>query len=82
MQARPGGRSAGVTQAATPIERRGARRRRREMRRLSPAVPARLKARAVFAGCKTGPDRDNDIGRLDGTIEDINGAIAESCSVQ
>jgi hypothetical protein len=41
-----------------------------------------VKARAVFANCKTGPDRDTDVGRLDGTIEDINGAIAESCSVQ
>ena len=41
-----------------------------------------VKARAVFANCKTGPDRDADVGRLDGTIEDINGAIAESCSVQ
>jgi hypothetical protein len=38
-----------------------------------------VKARAVFANCKTGADRDADIGRLDGTIEDINGAIAESC---
>ena len=41
-----------------------------------------VKARAVYANCKTGPDRDADVGRLDGTIEDINGAIAESCSVQ
>jgi hypothetical protein len=41
-----------------------------------------VKARAVFASCKTGPDRDTDIGRLDGTIEDINGGIAESCSAQ
>ena len=41
-----------------------------------------VKARAVYANCKTGPDRDADVGRLDDTIEDINGAIAESCSVQ
>jgi hypothetical protein len=41
-----------------------------------------VKARAVYANCKTGPDREADVGRLDGTIEDINGAIAESCSVQ
>jgi hypothetical protein len=41
-----------------------------------------VRARAIFANCKTGPDRDADVGRLDGTIEDINGAIAESCSVQ
>jgi hypothetical protein len=39
-----------------------------------------VKARDVFANCKTGSDRDADIGRLDGTIEDINGAIAASCA--
>jgi hypothetical protein len=38
-----------------------------------------VKARNVFATCKTGPDREQDIGRLDGTIEDINGGIAEAC---
>jgi hypothetical protein len=41
-----------------------------------------VKARAVFASCKTGLDRSRDVGRLDGTIEDLNGAIAESCTVQ
>jgi hypothetical protein len=41
-----------------------------------------VKARAVFANCKTGPDRDEEVDRLDGTIEDLNGAIAESCVVQ
>ena len=41
-----------------------------------------VQARAVFASCKTGPDRDSEVDRLDGTIEDINGAIAESCAVQ
>ena len=41
-----------------------------------------VKARNVFATCKTGPDRDQDVVRLDGTIEDINGGIAESCVVQ
>src|SRR5262245_24892052 len=41
-----------------------------------------VKARAVFANCKTGPDREADVGRLDGTIEDINGAIAQTCTVQ
>jgi hypothetical protein len=41
-----------------------------------------VRARAVFASCKTGVARDHDVGRLDGTIEDINGAIAESCTVQ
>jgi len=41
-----------------------------------------VRARAVVASCKTGADRDSEVGRLDGTIEDINGAIAESCVVQ
>jgi hypothetical protein len=41
-----------------------------------------VRARAVLADCKGGPDRNADIGRLDGAIEDINGAIAESCAVQ
>jgi hypothetical protein len=41
-----------------------------------------VRARAVFASCKTGPDRDTEVDRLDGTIEDINGAIAETCVVQ
>jgi len=41
-----------------------------------------VRARAVFANCKTGPDRDTDVDRLDGTIETINGAIAESCSIE
>jgi len=41
-----------------------------------------VKARAVFASCKTGADRDTEVDRLDGTIEHINGAIAESCAVQ
>jgi len=41
-----------------------------------------VRARAVVANCKTGPDRDAEVDRLDGTIEDINGAIAESCAVQ
>jgi hypothetical protein len=41
-----------------------------------------VKARAVIASCKTGTDRDTDVGRLDDTIEDINGAIAASCAVQ
>lgn len=41
-----------------------------------------VKARAVFASCKTGPDRDTEVDRLDGTIEDINGEIAQSCALQ
>ena len=43
---------------------------------------ATVQARAVFSNCKTGDDRDSEIGRLDDTIEDINGSIAESCAVQ
>ena len=43
---------------------------------------AMVRARAVYASCKTGPDRDTEVDRLDGTIEDINGAIAASCTVQ
>ena len=39
-----------------------------------------VKARDVFANCKTGPDREADVGRLDGTIEDLNGGIAASCT--
>ena len=39
-----------------------------------------VKARDVFANCKTGPDREADVGRLDGTIEDLNGGIAASCA--
>jgi hypothetical protein len=41
-----------------------------------------VRARAVFANCKTGADREAEVGRLDGTIEDINGAIAASCSLE
>jgi hypothetical protein len=41
-----------------------------------------VRARNVVATCKTGPDRDADVGRLDGTIEDLNGGIAESCTAQ
>jgi hypothetical protein len=43
---------------------------------------ATVRARAIFANCTTGEDRNSEIGRLDGAIEDINGAIAESCTVQ
>jgi hypothetical protein len=39
-----------------------------------------VKARAVVAACKTGPDREEEVGRLDGTVEDINVAIAQNCS--
>jgi hypothetical protein len=39
-----------------------------------------VKARAVVAACKTGADRDHEVGRLDGSVEDINTIIAQSCS--
>jgi hypothetical protein len=38
-----------------------------------------VKARAVTALCKSGPERDRDLGRLDTTVENINNAIAASC---
>jgi uncharacterized low-complexity protein len=37
------------------------------------------KARAVIALCKAGSERDQELGRLDGTVEDINGTIAARC---
>jgi hypothetical protein len=39
-------------------------------------------ARAVLAVCQSGPARDAGIVRLDGTIDQVNGAIAESCEIQ
>jgi len=41
-----------------------------------------VKARAVVASCKTGSDRNEEVDLLDGTIEDLNGAIAENCAIQ
>jgi hypothetical protein len=38
-----------------------------------------VRARAIVAACKTGSDRDQEVTRLDGTVEDINGFIAQSC---
>ncbi len=38
-----------------------------------------VKARAVVALCKTGPDRDRELGRIDTDVEHINEAIAGSC---
>jgi hypothetical protein len=38
-----------------------------------------VKARAVTALCKTGPDRDRELGRLDADVEHINEAIAGRC---
>lgn len=39
-----------------------------------------VRARAAVAACKTGSDREQEVLRLDGTVEDINGAIAQSCA--
>jgi len=39
-----------------------------------------VKARAVTALCKSGPERDRDLGRLDADVENINNAIAARCS--
>jgi len=39
-----------------------------------------VKARAIIAVCKTGPDRERELGRLDADVEHINEAIAASCS--
>lgn len=39
-----------------------------------------VKARAVTALCKNGPERERDLGRLDADVENINNAIAASCS--
>jgi hypothetical protein len=39
-----------------------------------------VKARAVTALCKSGTERDRDLGRLDADVDAINSAIAASCS--
>ena len=38
-----------------------------------------VKARAVAALCKSGPERERELGRLDADVEHINGAIAARC---
>ena len=38
-----------------------------------------VKAREVTALCKTGTGRDHELGRIDLAVENINGAIAQSC---
>ncbi len=38
-----------------------------------------VKARAVTALCKTGPERERELGRLDADVEHINEAIAARC---
>lgn len=38
-----------------------------------------VKARAVTALCKSGTERERELGRLDADVEHINGAIAVRC---
>jgi hypothetical protein len=38
-----------------------------------------VQAREATALCKTGAEREHDLGRIDLAVEDINGAIAKSC---
>jgi hypothetical protein len=38
-----------------------------------------VKARSVAAQCKTGPERDQDLGKLDLSVEQANNGIAERC---
>ena len=39
-----------------------------------------VKARAVTALCKTGPERERELGRLDADVEEINASIAARCN--
>jgi hypothetical protein len=39
-----------------------------------------VKARAVTALCKSGSERERELGRLDADVENINSAIAARCS--
>ncbi|HEY7228941.1 MAG TPA: hypothetical protein VH558_01080 [Pseudolabrys sp.] len=39
-----------------------------------------VKARAVTALCKSEPERERDLGRLDADVEHVNEAIAARCS--
>ena len=39
-----------------------------------------VKARAVTALCRSGPERDRELGRLDADVENINNEIAARCS--
>ena len=39
-----------------------------------------VKARAATALCKSGPERERELGRLDADVETINNAIAARCS--
>lgn len=39
-----------------------------------------VKARAITAVCKNGPERERELGRLDADVETINSRIAARCS--
>ena len=39
-----------------------------------------VKARAIAAQCKSGPERERELGRLDADVETINNTIAARCS--
>jgi hypothetical protein len=39
-----------------------------------------VKARAITALCKNGPERERELGRLDADVETINSTIAARCS--
>ena len=39
-----------------------------------------VKARAITAQCKSGPERERELGRLDTDVETINSTIAARCS--
>ena len=39
-----------------------------------------VKARAITAVCKSGPERERELGRLDADVETINSTIAARCS--
>ena len=38
-----------------------------------------VKARAITAACKNGPERERELGRLDADVETINSTIAARC---
>jgi hypothetical protein len=39
-----------------------------------------VKARAVTALCRSGPERERELGRFDADVEHVNEAIAARCS--
>jgi hypothetical protein len=48
-------------------------------RKCAPAITAIVQARELAAKCKTGTERDQELGRIDLAVENVNGAIAQSC---